>query len=304
MAKKSVAKKVTDSILSDIKNANIFKIIISSFRAWYRNWPWMILSVLVDLIFIGVLSVASFLISLKLFEHIEAMLNITGEITGGIMNVFTQPTEVSTGIASLSQNTQLQSHTQSMLNYLGLLVLASFLCWIVFQGISWYIAYRMSTRKNRQSFIVYWKNFALESIPFHVLTSLWIFLTVWLMVKIRMSLVKVVGDQFSSILFMILILITWYFGTLCYSITTNYAYRNFKQAFIYGIKRFTKTIQSYIFIFILYIVLDLLFLIGFMRENVLLAGIILIMPAIVFARILLFKTRQAYWPLEQKKKKA
>jgi hypothetical protein len=288
---------IAGSILSDIKNANLFRLALSSFRSWYMNWPWIILAVLVDLVFIISLSSVITLIQFTLFEHLEALMRLLGEATGGILNMYNQTAQVAAGALGVTSSPEFQYHLSMIFKYLGLMVLITFVLWVIFQGISWYIAHRMSTDK-RQSFLIFWKNFALESLPFYALSILWIFLSIRLLFSIKMSITPMISEEALNAIFIIFMLITWYFGSICYTITNKYAYKNFKQSFIFGIKRFPKIIQSFLFLLILFIIIDAILRIGIIRANpyiLMITGTILFMPAVVYARILLFKTTKAYW---------
>ncbi|MBW2996732.1 hypothetical protein KY349_00155 [Candidatus Woesearchaeota archaeon] len=292
MKKNKIAKKVAESIVSDIKSSNLFKLVSSSFKALFKRWPLLFASILVDFLFIFFLTGAAFLINLKLIEKATALMQLTGEMTGGMANALGMTTAT-----SITQDAQFQSLLTSIFKNFLLLVLVSFFLWIIFQGISWFFAYRMSQEKNRLPFLIFWKNFALETIPFYIVYFLTAFITGLLAFRI--------GSRTASLLFIIITVLTFYFGSLCYTITNRYAYQNFKQCFIYGTKKFTKVIQSILFLIVFFFIIQFVFWIIFSLTGwALLPGIILIMPAIVFARILLFKTAALYWqPKKHVKKK-
>jgi hypothetical protein len=291
--KRSVAKK----IIAGMEKMSIFNLLFSSFRSWYKHWPFILLSVLMDFLFVvsvsSIVTVTQFLV----FDHLEALMRLTGQSTGGLLNLYNQTGQVSKGISSLSSNIEFQSHLSAIFKYISIMILAVFLCWIVFQCLAWFIAYRMSTDR-RQPFLVFAKNFILESIPFYFLTVFWIFLSVRLLVWVRMSIAPVMSETLLNALFAIAVIITWYFGTLCYTITSRYAYRNFKSAFIYGVKRFHKVLPSILCIAAIFIIIDAFLRISVIRQDSLLLlflGTVLFMPALSFARILLFRTGQMYW---------
>jgi hypothetical protein len=84
----------------------------------------------------------------------------------------------------------------------------------------------------------------------------------------------------------------------------RYAYRNVKDCFIFGVKRFFKIIQSILFLSVFFLMIDLFLRISFIRSDpiiLMLVGTVILMPAMVFARILLFKTTAEYWPVIKKK---
>lgn len=292
MKKKSIAKKVAISIATDIKGSNLFKLVSSSFKALFNRWPLLFASILVDFLFLFFLTGAAFLINLKLIENAAELMQLTGEMTGGMANALGMSTAT-----SITQDVQFQSLVTSIAKNFLLLAFVAFLLWIVFQGISWFLAYRMSQDKSRLPFLIFWKNFALETIPFYIIYFLTAFITGLLAFRI--------GSSTAGLLFIIITAIAFYFGSLCYTLTDRSAYQNFRQCFVYGIKRFTKTIQSFLFLIIFFFIIQIVFWIIFSLTGwAFLPGIVLIMPAIVFARILLFKTTALYWqPLKHAKKK-
>ncbi|MBN1544089.1 hypothetical protein JW898_01350 [Candidatus Woesearchaeota archaeon] len=287
-----------DSIITDIEESRLLRLVASSFRAWYTNWPWILLSVLVDFLFLISVGVIITLIQFTLLEHLEALMTMAGEATGGLMNIYNDSAAVASGMG-IVQGMDFQYHLGIIFKYLAIMIISSFALWLVFQGISWYIAYRMSSGpKHRLSFLVFWKNFALESLPFYLLSIVWIFLSIRVLFAIKISMVPLMSEGTLNFLFVLMILITWYFGTLCYTLARRDAWQNFRQCFVYGIMRFPKVIQSFLFMAVLFIVIDLFLRIGFIRSDpfvLMVIGTILFMPAVVFARILLFRTAQEYW---------
>jgi hypothetical protein len=292
-----------DSLLTAFEELGIFRLLSSSFRSWSRGWPFILLSVLVDFLFVVSASVVITLIQFTLFEHLEALMAMTGEATGGLMNIYNQTSEVSSGLMGLSNNPDFQYHISVIFKYVGVMILSVFVLWVIFQGISWYLAHRMSADK-RQPFLVFWKNFAITSVPFFFLTVIWIFVSVRILFAIKMSIAPVMGESMLNFLFAVAVIVTWYFGSLCYTLTSGYAYQNLKQCFVFGVRRFTKVIQSFAALAVIFFILDRVLRIGFIRNDpfvLMVIGTILFMPALVFARMLLFKTTQEYWPEQHKK---
>ncbi len=307
---KSKLNALVSSIYSDICSSTLINIIISSFKCFTNSWPWIFLSVLVDFIFLIATASVITLIQFTLFEHLEKIMELTGEVTGGLVNIYNQTATTSASMMSLPNNPDFQYHINIIVKYLGIMVLIAFVLWIIFQSISWYIAYRMATdKKSRLSFLRFWRDFAIKSLPFHFLTVLWIFLSIRILLSIKMSLTPWIGEDILNFLFVLFVIFTWYFGSLCYTVTTGNAWKDFKQSFVYGIKKFPKTIQTIIAVTVLFLIIDQILRIPFIAEDPFLKiilGTLTFMPMIVFARISLFKTTQTYWqtnkPASAKKK--
>jgi len=296
------SSSIIDSIITDIENARLVKLVASSFKAWYTNWPWILLSVLVDFIFLISVGVVITLIQFTLLEHLDALMRLAGEATGGLMNIYNDTSAVASGLGII-QGTDFQYHLGIIFKYLAIMIISSFALWLVFQGISWYIAHRMaSDPRHRLQFLVFWKNFALESLPFYFLSIVWIFLSIRVLFAIKISMVPFMSEGTLNFLFVLFVLVTWYFGTLCYTLPSRNAWQNFRQCFAYGILRFPKVIQSFLAMTVIFIIIDLFLRISFIRDDpfvLMVIGTVLFMPAVVFARILLFRTTQEYWPVRK-----
>lgn len=286
---------IFSSVLADVSGTRIAGIVRSSFVVWYRRWPLVLLSVVIDFLFLLMLSTAAYIVQLKLFEKMDALMEITGE-KAGLMAMYggQELPKVLTG------SVEVQMIVSSMVKYLFYLVLASFFICIVFQGLNFFIAHRMIAKKHKQGFLIYMRNFALETLPFYILHTLWVFFTILLMFRLRTG-GSALSDSFSYGLFAVLSIITWYFGIICYTITGRSPLRNLKESFIAGIKRFPGFIQSYAFLFVVFVLLNIFYNLVFYGRGFsveLLGGIVLLLPFVAYARIMLFRTRQLYWPLK------
>ena len=298
-AKKNVAVEIISSIGEDIKDSNIYKLVISSFRAWYRNWPLVLLSVLVDFLFLVALASVIWFVMPHILVSLEKVMTMAGEATGGLMNIYNQTADVSSGLVTTYQSADFNYHLGLILKYIAFLLLIAIpLIWMFFQGISWYLAHMMATKKGkRQNFFRYWLNFIIESIPFYLFFVLMVLVTTRAIISIRMSLVPA-GESLVNFIFLILVIATFYFAFLSFSLTGRNGFSNLKQCFVYGATRFLKTIQSFAAIIVILWVINLILNIPFIANDaflIMVFGTILVMPTIVYGRILLFKTTQAYW---------
>jgi len=279
-----------------ISKLKILELVKASLKSM-TQWKTLLLIILIDFLFIMSLGASTSIIQLKLLDKLQVVMQMAGESTGGLLNVYNETAEVSTAMMGLTQSEAFQAEMNSILFWLLILILMSYVMWVIFQGISWYLAHKISTEK-RQGFWRFYRNFALQSIPFYILTVVWIFVSVKLLLSTKMSMVPFMSETTMNMIFAILVIITWYFGTLCYTITTKYAYRNFKQSFIFGVKRFLQVIQSVLVILVSFVIIDMILRAGFLADHpfiLILLGAILFLPAVIFARVLLFKTTQEYW---------
>ncbi|MBW2963894.1 hypothetical protein KY363_00400 [Candidatus Woesearchaeota archaeon] len=288
------------SVWSGIRSSRLLRLAGVSIRSVLRSWPFLLLSILFDFLFLIATGTVITLIQFSLFEHLEAIMEMTGEVTGGLMNIYNDTAGVSAGMMSIPNNPDFQFHVNVIFKYLGIMVLATLIIWMVFQGLSWFIAYRMShEKKERIPFLAFWRDFAIKTIPFYALTVLLIFLSVRLLLTIKMSMTPWMGEDALNAVFILLVLITWYFGSVAYTLVSGNAWSEFKASFSFGFRKFPKVIQSFLLVAVLFLIIDQVLRIPFIAADPFLKiifGVLIFMPAIVFTRVLLFNTTREYLP--------
>ncbi len=279
-----------------IKEQNIVKIISTSFKTFYKNYHWALLIVLVDLMFLFVLGGVMTIVQVIAIDHLSAMMQMGGEATGGLANVYQDPAVI-TGLNDLSADAQFNYHMRSLVKYLAIMVLAGYVCWTLFQGLSWWLSNRLNGK--RQSYLRYMKNFALQSLLFYggfvVLMVLW----VRMFMASQMAIVPWMSRFTLDIIFWVLAGAWWYFGFWSYTMRHKYAYQNIREAFVFGVKKFFHILPTLMSVTILFVIIDFLLKIPFIAGNniiMLLFGILLLMPAFTYTRLLLIETRMLFWP--------
>ena len=124
-------------------------------------------------------------------------------------------------------------------------------------------------------------------------------------VSVSMSITPVLSVELIDFIFIALDFVLLYFAVLCFTITTRYAFDNFKQSFVYGVRRFTKIIPVVLIIVLLLLIFHLIASVPFIaqfRFIMILLAPLLLLPIIAYSRILLFRTAQEYWPTRKAKK--
>jgi hypothetical protein len=95
--------------------------------------------VLLDFLFIAAVSAVVSLVVFTLIEHLQAVMRIAGEATGGLINIYNQTAQVTTGLSGVAQSAEFQYHMGVIFKYLVILILAIYVLWVIFQGLSWYL---------------------------------------------------------------------------------------------------------------------------------------------------------------------
>ncbi|MFH1064274.1 MAG: hypothetical protein V1729_04295 [Candidatus Woesearchaeota archaeon] len=292
-----VTKNIGRSIIDDIYGSRLFKIVNESFSAWLNHWPLVLLCVFLEFIFLVGVSGFMTIIQILLFEHLEAVMRIAGELTGGLTNLYDETSQVTTGLSGLTNNTEFLYHLNIIFKYIAVMIAVTFVLWVIFQGIIWFISHKITAGKDHQHFFLFWRNFALQSIPFYLLSITFIFLSVRMLFSVKTSMAPILNETFLNFIFLLFIGITWYFGALSYTITTRNPYLNVRTALVYGVRKFPQVIQTVLFLVAVFFVIDRFLRLPFIKGDsflLVILGIIILMPAFVFARIMLFKTTHEY----------
>ena len=200
-----------------IKNLKIIKLLHNSLKTLYKNIPWVLLVILIDIVFLFVLSGVMTVIQLSALDHLTAVMELSGQATGGIANIYEQPDNVLRGLQGLTVDEQFNFHIGKLLWYMLLMVLFAYILWVIFQGLAWWLIQRMSEKK--QGFLRYMKNFTLQSLLWYflfvLLTVGWIKAFLW----VKTAVVQVMSTTTLNYIFWTLNIIVWYFGMFSYTMT-------------------------------------------------------------------------------------
>lgn len=284
------------SVIDSIASSTIARLIVDSFQTLIRNPGKASLSALLDLAFVFFFGIVLGATQMKALEHLIALMKMTGEQTGGLIK-FYNDTSVAAGLSTLQRSGQFEFHLKSLFFYIGLIFVSALVLWILFEGVSWLLVYKASTKKENQvRFWNFFKNFAVQSAFFHVITILLIIASVRLLYSQLISIAPIMTRETINLLFMIAVVVTWYFGALCLGMNNKSAYKNIKEAFVFGTTKFTKILPSVVVVFVLMLNVD--FVLRLLRFNtwvLVIAGTALFFPVFFYSRVLLYKTVQHYW---------
>ncbi|MBI5397994.1 hypothetical protein HZB03_00890 [Candidatus Woesearchaeota archaeon] len=302
---KSIIDSITKFITKHIASLTIVRLIVDAFNATVRG-TWKILACAgLDLAFVFVFGIVLGATQMKALEHLIALMKMTGEQTGGIIKIYND-TSVAAGLSILEKSSQFKFHLQSLFFFIGVIFLSAVVLWILFEGLSWWFVYKTSTKKEHQlGFWNYAKNFAIETIFFQAITIVLIISSVKLIYSQLTSIAPIMTRETINLLFIILMSITWYFGALCYGMNNKSAYRNIKDAFVFGTTKFFKILPSAVFFLILMLNVDfVLRLLAFNTWVLVITGTILFFPVFFYSRVLLYRTVQEHWKRETANKSA
>jgi hypothetical protein len=284
------------AIVDRIADSDIVSLISESFSASLKSWVKIAATAILGLLFIFSFGIVLGATQIKAMEHLIELMRMTGENTGGLINAYND-TAVATNFFVLQKDSTYQYHLQSVFVYIGIIIVAGLLLWILFEGISWWLVYSSSKEKGAGlGFLRFIRNFSIVSAFFHILTVLLIIFSVKLMFNQLTSITPILGKKAMDILFFIGVCVIWYFGALAYAMDDKKTYKNIKDAFVFGTTKILKILPSVIVFFVLMLNVDfILRLLAFNVTVMVIGGIILFFPVYFFCRVLLFKTVEKHW---------
>ncbi len=278
-----------------LQNLNIVKILRNTLKTFYKNFHWVMLVILLDVVFLFVLSGVMTVVQMAALDHLTAVMKLSGEMTGGIANLYEQPDNVMKGLQGLSADEQFNYHISKLLWYLFIMVLGAYVLWVLFQGTGWWLVHRMT--QKRLGYWRYMKNFALQSLLWYslfvLLTLIWIKVFLW----IETSIAKFMSTGTLNIIFWTLNLLVWYFGLFSYTIPGKYAYKNIKTTFRFCTRKVLYTGQTVLVIAVAFVLVNYFLKIPWLVQNNLLyiiIGFLIVLPMFVYVRVFLFETTNEY----------
>ncbi|HII71795.1 TPA: hypothetical protein HA265_03500 [Candidatus Woesearchaeota archaeon] len=265
----------------------------------------MLLLILIDLLFVFILSVVMTFIQIAALEDLTAMMEMGGEATMGLANMDQNPEQVISGVQQVTRDEDFQRHLRSATKLLLMMVFSGYLIWTLFQGLAWWLVHRLVSER-KQSYLRYMKNFAGQSIivygGFVIILGLW----VKFVLSSQIAVMPWISMGTINLIFWTIAGIWWYFGLLSYTMVSDFAYRNTKEAFRFGVKKALYTAQTIIVIAIMVLMIHLIAKIPWIAKTppaLLIVGVFLLMPLFSFTRLMLFETRKMHWPYVEIEKK-
>lgn len=261
------------------------------------KWKLVLASSGIDIVFILIFGQVFGYLNFRVMVHLDNLLQIVGDETGGIANSLMGASPLST--ADFAANPLFVENLSKIFYNIMLIVVSVYILFVLFQGANWYIAYLISEKSGKKEkgkhllpFKRFALNFFLESMLFYIIFV--IFAIVF--VKFYMSIGLATGT-FSKVPYVkgvakAFLVVLIYFALLTFASAKRSVFKNIKSGLLAGTRRILTTGPSIAFLFILFVVIDLvlraLFNLSFMLAIPL--GIIILMPVFAFSRVLLIRT--------------
>ena len=253
----------------------LFTILDKAWTAFWSNKKYLILTILVDFLFIFALAqihLVYFLPSAQAMTKVaEAMSKTMQELPA---------TEVVNLDSLLRENPDFMYAYRSLLTNIVLFFLSCFAAWLVFKTFAWYLTQKSIYKKLPLG------NFALK---FVLLSLFWFAILLAVILGyfgiVGQRILPLIGETLSTALMITLIVAVSYFANISFSLIP--AQETFKKTFIYSVKHAKTIVPAYLVnVLLLFVTLSLPLTLLATKSMLGLAIIILItLPSLAFARI-------------------
>lgn len=257
----------------------------NSFSQLRKNIIYLPFAVLTDILFLLVYGFTAGVVMNKILTYIQAIgLNAIKNSAGKSISQLTF-----SGILSSPETSR---YFMKIIFLYLILILIIYLVYSIFSGISWKLSNRIAI-EDKISYYNYVKKFA-------KLNLFWIiFIIVYHPVSLFSSLIRVLSSKtgsntfpiiFSSLVLLFLVLIA-YFMFISYALISSKAKKIISQSFKLGIKKIKCIFPMYLIISLVFLIIELI--LRFLSENfifMLIAGIVLAIPAFTWARVYIILT--------------
>ena len=255
-----------------------------SLHTFFSNKPSALLATVIDLTHFFVFASVFSGFATVVLEHLEKVSEIMASGSQDVMSEL----EVVRGVRDfIDKQPQFVEHYFVIAEYFVYIMLTAYICWILFQGINWWLANRASGNKEK-----FWKYF----LKFFLLNIIVLFLlTVILYVPIFISMLDVfafltiITHFVARLVFYIAVALLVYFAGIAYALIAKHTLlKALKQTFIIGFTRWKELVPAYIIGFVvLYLIV---FIILYFKQSFLamfLLTILLFLPTAFWIRILI-----------------
>ncbi|MBT7902942.1 hypothetical protein HN587_03690 [Candidatus Woesearchaeota archaeon] len=275
-----------------------------------KNPVYFFLTILFDFLFVFIFAMIYSYIAVFILNKIISLFQLLGTETGGLTNILTP--EDATKLSVIANNPEFVELFGSIMKDVFIMMLAFLICFIIFQVFAWRFSIKAATKNNKLTpiepeyeltLLQYWKNFALQSLPFLILTFGWSFFCLRSYILSKLSPAVLLPAPLWKYFLVLGLIIIWYFGNISFCFLKRKSFKNFVNSFIIGIKKFPQIIPSIIFLGVLALVIELVLRIPLLVQSVtgfFIIGVILVFSYLVFARIVIFKTVQLVFPKHKK----
>jgi len=253
---------------------------IDSFNSIRRKPIYFIVPLFIDLFFLFIFSIVYHFFFRNIMDKIISLLMLTGKSLQGITQ-----NEMSLNI--LANQQQMNSLIMGIGFWILVLAVLIYLLYCIFQGTSWFIAHKIL--KEKTNFKDYIKRFFAVNILWHIA---FVIIAYFYVRALIFTNVLKISSNFGTvrIFSLIILIILSYFAFISYVLIKKHKFiESIKKSFSFGIKEFSTIVPMYVLLILGFALIDVLLRLLFMISTTLMivVGIVLIFPIIVYARIVI-----------------
>ena len=255
-----------------------------SLKTFFSNKTSALIATVIDLAHFFVFASLFAGFATVVLEHLEKVSEIMASGSQDVMSEL----EIVRGVRDfIDKQPQFVEHYFVIAEYFVYIMLTAYACWMIFQGVNWWLANRASG--NKENFWRYCLKFFLLNIIVLFILTIIIYIPIFISMIDVFAFLTIITQFFARLVFYIAFAVLVYFAGIAYALIAKHALlRSLKQAFIIGFTRWKELVPAYIIDFV--VLYALVFIILFFRESFLamfLITILLFLPTAFWIRILI-----------------
>lgn len=189
-----------------------------------------------EICFYLAITISQFWVLLAARDSILRVMNLIQESVGSLA----EADAISVVSPELFKTPELMAEYHIILKYFLVLIGIFFLTWIIFKGLTWFIAHKMLKKVNVKKFTWF---FVLYSLLTFICSIIWIVLIMRLISYSTFAFLPLIGVEMDRILLFIGLAVIAYFMLIAYSLIPNAGCRKICRI---GVSKFRQLIPAYL----------------------------------------------------------
>jgi len=195
-----------------------------------------LLSMFLEIVFYLVIAVSQFWVLLAARDSILRVMDLIQESVGSLA----EADAISVASPELFRTPELMAEYHIILKYFLVLIGIFFLTWIIFKGLTWFIAHKMLKKVDVKKFTWF---FVLYSLLTFIFSFIWFVLIMRLISYSTFAFLPLIGVAMDRILLFVGFAVIAYFMLIAYSLIPNAGCRKICQ---FSVSKFRQLIPSYL----------------------------------------------------------
>ncbi len=260
-----------------MKKQNFISNLKTAFQLCKKHKGLFLLSMVLEISFYLVIAVSQFWVLFAARDSIVRVMDIIQESVGSIA----QADAISAVSPELFRTPELMAEYHIILKYFLVLLVVFFLTWIIFKGLTWFIAHKMLKKVDVKKFAGF---FVFYSMLTFICSIIWFILIMRLISYSTFAFLPLIGVEMDRILLIIGFAVIAYFMLIAYSLIPNAGCRKICRV---GVSKFRQLIPAYLLWLTALTILSYLtiWVIRFSYWAPVIFALLITIPAFVYGRV-------------------